>query len=162
MRSVRAPGYLNAGRRYYHTGMWAAGHEDAPPAMPRWLYGYGMFQAAACAADSLVLLLAATVLGGSPQAVGLVDALGSIGTIGGAFILSLWLSRIRRPSYKLHVTSILALGIALVPFAFVDNIVLAFLLAFVPGCCWRRRQCLHRCWPQPTFPVRYGAAPSAG
>ena len=133
MRSVQAPGYLNAGGRYYHTGMWAAGHEDAPPAMPRWLYGYGMFQAAACAADSLVLLLAATVLGGSPQAVGLVDALGSIGTIGGAFILSLWLSRIRRPSYKLHIASILALGIALVPFAFVDNMVLAFLLAFVAG-----------------------------
>lgn len=96
------------------------------------MYGYGLFQAAAASADSLVLLFAAAVLGGMPRDVGIVDALGTIGTVGGAFLLVILSRRIKSPR-SLFNASILATGLSLIVFASLDNMVLAFVLSLVIG-----------------------------
>ncbi len=96
------------------------------------MYGYGMFQAAAASADSLVLLFAAAVLGGMPRDVGIVDALGTIGTVGGAFLLVILSRHVKSPA-SLFNASILATGLSLIAFASLGNIVLAFVLSLVIG-----------------------------
>jgi MFS family permease len=96
------------------------------------MYGYGMFQAAATATDSLILLFAAVVLGGTPQDVGLVDAIGNIGTIGGAFALVLWSTRMKKPNGLFNL-SILVTGLALVVFSTLNNLALALLLTLAIG-----------------------------
>lgn len=96
------------------------------------MYGYGMFQAAAASADSLILLFAAVVLNGTPQDVGLIDAIGNIGTIGGAFALVFWSARMNKPDGLFNL-SILAIGLALVIFSTLSNMLLALTLTLAIG-----------------------------
>ena len=100
--------------------------------MPRWMYGYGVFQGSAATGDSLILFFGATVLGLSPALVGMLDAVSSIALSVGAIVLAVFLNRIRQTD-KLFVISLGGVGVSLVLFATVGNIGLAMALAVVFG-----------------------------
>lgn len=108
----------------------AATAEQAPSS--RWLYSFGAFHAASAPTDSLMLVFASAVLGASPAMTGLLDAIGNLGVIVASVLLAIWL-RPAGPLASLFVWTLAGVGVALLAFAVVQEIVLGLVLALVIG-----------------------------
>ncbi|MBI2871583.1 MAG: MFS transporter [Chloroflexi bacterium] len=109
-----------------------AASKDGPLKVPRWMYGYGLFQGSAVSGDSLTLLWGAAVLGMSPAMVGLLDAVGSIAFALGILALVFLVPRMSH-SNNLFIFSVVGVGLTLALFATVSSTLLALTLAVLFG-----------------------------
>jgi hypothetical protein len=96
------------------------------------MYGYGLSQGSATAADSYMLLFGATLLTMSPAAIGFLDAIGTVGFTLAAVGISFLVLRTPRIN-ALFTTSLLALGLTLICFSVIQSSIAAIALALVFG-----------------------------
>ena len=106
--------------------------EPGPGYSHRWMYGYGLTQGSATAADSYVLLFGATLLTMSPTAVGLLDGIGTIGFTLAALSIA-FLVLLTPMIHGLFTTSLLAMGLTFILFSVVESSIAAIVLALLFG-----------------------------
>lgn len=106
--------------------------EPGPGSSQPWMYGYGLSQGSATAADSYLLLFGATLLTMSPAAVGFLDAIGTIGFTLAAVGIS-FLVLLTPRIHGLFTTSLLAMGLTLIAFSVVESSIAVIVLALFFG-----------------------------